>query len=330
MTYMAEEDIENIDDHFQAVKPVDLLTDLSRGCSQDDNNVGNDVNGGDHSDPDNMTAIVERYKLKINQLEEELVKKRNDYEQKLSFLIDRVNIVENRIRKGQQSKTTPAHRLTSEVGVLRKTLVEQFTLVENKIDQIKEKVQSLDQRRHQLLEKTEVDLENLKCATENELSEVNGNLVGQVGNVLERSNNNTKLLTSMKCELAVTNNDIDGRIREILSVVSEQRRKYKSKFLEVETEAARVKIMVAATKGLLGNVQNSLDEIEGGKRNNLIFHGVVVEHPETQIRCGCVAFIRFIFQLFQSEAEVDRYFENQCELHQRVGDIQLPTSRGSK
>ena len=100
----------------------------------------------------------------------------------------------------------------------------------------------------------------------------------------------------------------------------------KSKFLEVETEAARVKIMVAATKGLLGNVQNSLDEIEGGKRNNLIFHGVVVEHPETQIRCGCVAFIRFIFQLFQSEAEVDRYFENQCELHQRVGDIQLPTS----
>ena len=58
----------------------------------------------------------------------------------------------------------------------------------------------------------------------------------------------------------------------------------KSKFLEVETEAARVKIMVAATKGLLGNVQNSLDEIEGGKRNNLIFHGVVVEHPETQIR----------------------------------------------
>ena len=60
--------------------------------------------------------------------------------------------------------------------------------------------------------------------------------------------------------------------------------KYKSKFLEVETEAARVKIMVAATKGLLGNVQNSLDEIEGGKRNNLIFHGVVVEHPETQIR----------------------------------------------
>ena len=72
----------------------------------------------------------------------------------------------------------------------------------------------------------------------------------------------------------------------------------KSKFLEVETEAARVKIMVAATKGLLGNVQNSLDEIEGGKRNNLIFHGVVAEHPETQIRCCCVsllAFIRFIF-----------------------------------
>ena len=64
----------------------------------------------------------------------------------------------------------------------------------------------------------------------------------------------------------------------------------KSKFLEVETEAARVKIMVAATKGLLGNVQNSLDEIEGGKRNNLIFHGVVAEHPETQIRCGFVAF----------------------------------------
>ena len=111
---------------------------------------------------------------------------------------------------------------------------------------------------------------------------MNENLVAKT---LERVDRNGKVLTGMKCEVAGMNNDIDGRIREILSVVTEQRRKYKSKFLEVETEAARVKIMVNATKGLLENVQNSLEEIEGGKRNNLIFHGVVSEHPETQIRC---------------------------------------------
>ena len=102
---------------------------------------------------------------------------------------------------------------------------------------------------------------------------------------LEKSNATTKYLTGMKSELLGMNNDIDKRICDILSVVSDQRRKYKSKFLEVDTEAARVKIMVNSTKGLLENIEKSLEEIEGGKRRNLIFHGLVSEHPETQIRC---------------------------------------------
>ena len=277
---------ESIDDHFDLIQPDNAS---SHGDSprynEDENKVSKDDNGDSHSDPDNMTAIVAGYELKINYLEEELKKKKIVYEQKLNSLIGRVNSVEKRIGEGHQKKTTPAHQLTSEVSVLRNALAEQLSLFNGKIDQINEKMQTLNQRRDQLFKKAEVDLENLKHATEDKLSEVNENLMGQVDNTLERSENNAKLLNGMKCELAGTNNDIDGRIREILSVVTEQRRKYQSKFLEVETEAARVKIMVNATKSLLENVQNSLEEIEGGKRNNLIFHGVVIEHPETQIRC---------------------------------------------
>ena len=250
----------------------------------------NDNDNGDigHTEADKMTAIVAGYELKINYLEEDLKKKKVVYEQKLSSLIDRVNSVESRMpKKGgdRQNKKIPTHKLTREVGVLRKALSEQFSLVDVKIDQINDRMQTLNQRRDHLFEKAEIDLENIKHATENKLSEVYKNLEGHVENTLERSDNTTKLLNGMKCELVGTNNDIDGRIREILSIVTEQRRKYKSKFLEVETEAARMKIMVNATKGLLENVQNSLEDIEGGKRNNLIFHGVVVEHPETQIRC---------------------------------------------
>ena len=249
---------------------------------KDENEVSNDDDndGVGHSDADNMTALVAGYELKIDYLEEELKKKKIVYEQKLGSLIDRISSVENRIEK---KKKTPTRELTSEVDVLRKALSEQLSLVNGQIDQINGKMQTLNQRRDHLFENADIEVENIKEATsENKLSDVNENLVE---NTLERVDRNARVLTGMKCEVAGMNNDIDGRIREILSVVTEQRRKYKSKFLEVETEAARVKIMVNATKGLLENVQNSLEEIEGGKRNNLIFHGVVSEHPETQIRC---------------------------------------------
>ena len=60
-----------------------------------------------------------------------------------------------------------------------------------------------------------------------------------------------------------------------------QRREYKSKFLEVETEASRIKDRLETMNHILDEMQEKMYDFEQNKKNNLIFHGVVADHPET-------------------------------------------------
>ena len=60
-----------------------------------------------------------------------------------------------------------------------------------------------------------------------------------------------------------------------------QRREYKSKFLEVETETARLKERLETMNHILDEMQEKMYEFEQNKKNNLIFHGILADHPET-------------------------------------------------
>ena len=60
-----------------------------------------------------------------------------------------------------------------------------------------------------------------------------------------------------------------------------QRREYKSKFLEVDTETARLKDRLETMNHILDEMQEKMYEFEQNKKNNLIFHGVLADHPET-------------------------------------------------
>ena len=276
------DDTDNIEEDSDRTQQDVTLSDISNDISPR-NSLGESSmsNGNDLSD--DLTDIVAAYEAKILNLEEELKRRRNAYEQKLGSMTERLIKLEQRFRtRLDKSKPASGQQVIPDVDALRKSLTEQFTLVDTKVRELQEKVQSVKKQRDDVLAKSDLALENLKIETGNNLSNLNEN---DVDTTLEKSNATTKYLTGMKSELLGMNNDIDKRICDILSVVSDQRRKYKSKFLEVDTEAARVKIMVNSTKGLLENIEKSLEEIEGGKRRNLIFHGLVSEHPENQIRC---------------------------------------------
>ena len=60
-----------------------------------------------------------------------------------------------------------------------------------------------------------------------------------------------------------------------------QRREYKSKFLEVETETARLQDRLETMNHILDEMQEKMYEFEQNKKNNLIFHGILADHPET-------------------------------------------------
>ena len=61
----------------------------------------------------------------------------------------------------------------------------------------------------------------------------------------------------------------------------EQRREYKSKFLEVETDTSRMKERLETMNLMIDEIQEKLYEFEQNKKNNLIFHGILANHPET-------------------------------------------------
>lgn len=61
----------------------------------------------------------------------------------------------------------------------------------------------------------------------------------------------------------------------------EQRREYKAKFLEVETDSHRMKERMETMNFMIDEIQEKLYEFEQNKKNNLIFHGILTDHPET-------------------------------------------------
>ena len=61
----------------------------------------------------------------------------------------------------------------------------------------------------------------------------------------------------------------------------EQRREYKSKFLEVETDTSRMKERLETMNLMIDEIQEKLYEFEQNKKNNLIFHVILANHPET-------------------------------------------------
>ena len=61
----------------------------------------------------------------------------------------------------------------------------------------------------------------------------------------------------------------------------EQRREYKAKFLEVETDSHRMKERMETMNFMIDEIQEKLYEFEQNKKNNLIFHGILANHPET-------------------------------------------------
>ena len=72
-----------------------------------------------------------------------------------------------------------------------------------------------------------------------------------------------------------------SQIHEIAHVTREQRREYKAKFLEVETDTSRMKERLETMNLMIDEIQEKLYEFEQNKKNNLIFHGILADHPET-------------------------------------------------
>ena len=115
---------------------------------------------------------------------------------------------------------------------------------------------------------------------------------------MEDSRNSKDLLTWMESKIKESKVEYTGKvgnsltvdlceiiffiqIHEIAHVTREQRREYKAKFLEVETDTSRMKERLETMNLMIDEIQEKLYEFEQNKKNNLIFHGILADHPET-------------------------------------------------
>ena len=64
----------------------------------------------------------------------------------------------------------------------------------------------------------------------------------------------------------------------------------------METDSSRLKDRMETMNLMIDEIQEKLYEFEQNKKNNLIFHGVLADHPETsdgyRITVGCLIFSR--------------------------------------
>ena len=149
-----------------------------------------------------------------------------------------------------------------------------------KVDSINKQLEESNDSGHQKFLKVQDDLINLQKTTSNVQT---GNLV-EVKSVQEDFGGMKEMLSSMKDDWRATDNNINRKLLDVVALAKAQRRKYKLKFLEVETETTRLYHLLETVNGIVKNMQAKLEEIDDGKRHNLIFHGFVNEHSETQER----------------------------------------------
>ena len=154
---------------------------------------------------------------------------------------------------------------------------DKFLDVSSKVDSLNDNLKVSEDGGTEKFKKVEANFNALQTA----LRDIQTDNSEKIKKVVEDTRNSRDLLTWMESKIKESKVEYTGKIHEIAHVTREQRREYKSKFLEVETETSRLKERMETMNLMLDEMQEKLYEFEQNKKNNLIFHGILTDHPET-------------------------------------------------
>ena len=201
----------------------------------------------------------------------------------------RDSAVESDKRAAASEKT-----LVDSLNTLKEEIREKFGDVTNKVDNLNENLKVTEDGGTEKFNKVEANFNALQTA----LRDIQTDNSRKIERVVEDSRNSKDLLTWMESKIKESKVEYTGKvgnsltvdlceiifliqIHEIAHVTREQRREYKAKFLEVETDTSRMKERLETMNLMIDEIQEKLYEFEQNKKNNLIFHGILADHPET-------------------------------------------------
>ena len=201
----------------------------------------------------------------------------------------RDSAVESDKRAAASEKT-----LVDSLNTLKEEIREKFGDVTTKVDSLNENLKVSEDGGTEKFNKVEANFNALQTA----LRDIQTDNSRKIERVVEDSRNSKDLLTWMESKIKESKVEYTGKvgnsltvdlceiifliqIHEIAHVTREQRREYKAKFLEVETDTSRMKERLETMNLMIDEIQEKLYEFEQNKKNNLIFHGILADHPET-------------------------------------------------
>ena len=184
--------------------------------------------------------------------------------------------------------------LVDSLNTLKEEIREKFGDVTTKVDSLNENLKVSEDGGTEKFNKVEANFNALQTA----LRDIQTDNSRKIERVVEDSRNSKDLLTWMESKIKESKVEYTGKvgnsltvdlceiifliqIHEIAHVTREQRREYKAKFLEVETDTSRMKERLETMNLMIDEIQEKLYEFEQNKKNNLIFHGILADHPET-------------------------------------------------
>ena len=152
--------------------------------------------------------------------------------------------------------------LVDALDKMKEEMRDKFGDVSSKVDSLNDNLKVSEDGGTEKFKKVEANFNALQTA----LRDIQTDNSEKIKKVVEETRNSRDLLSWMESKIKDSKVEYSGKIHEIAHVTREQRREYKSKFLEMETETSRLKERMETMNLMLDEMQEKLYEFEQNKK----------------------------------------------------------------
>ncbi|XP_023325625.1 uncharacterized protein LOC111699245 [Eurytemora carolleeae] len=228
-----------------------------------------------------IEASLSTYEAKIQGLEHEIESQKDKYEKTIEDLGTRILSLEGRIEEIKDDATnhnkTVQESFLESMEKLKEESREKILEISERISGISEECNRGSEEYGGKFAKVEENFNILQVG----LRDIQEDNHDKLDKIVSETNKTKEIMGWLEGRVKDSKVEYTGKIHELAHVSREQRREYKAKFLDMDTEYTRLKERMETMNQMLDEVQEKLYEFEQNKKNNLIFHGVLAEHPET-------------------------------------------------
>jgi len=222
-----------------------------------------------------LETKVTEYQEKITGLETDLASQKEESKQKLESLETQMSQVTADLTKLKENDKN--EELSTKLSQLGTDLDQKLTTAESKMAQFMETFEKFQSETSQTQASSKQQLDEV----ENQINSFKSSSEGQVESVMEDNDNLKGNYSNLEQKVKDIKVEAQGKMQALLTATKEQRREYKSKFVDMDVEFSRMRERLETMNLILDDIQEKMYEFEQNKKNNIILHGVTTKHPET-------------------------------------------------